>query len=381
MIMRKGGIILFLVLCTMAVPIQNQVKDSGLGQDSWPLFRGSSELKGSIALSLPAKLRFRWRFETGDEIKSSPVIAENALFIGSDDGKLYKLRVQDGTLLWAFTAGASIEASPLVLDKVYFGDLTGIFYALELKSGRVQWKYQTGSQIIGSANYYFPPYGNFPWLVVGSYDNKIHCINAISGMGIWTYRTKSYVNGTPAVRANRIVTGGCDAFLYSIAAQSGAELGKTDTGSYIAGSPALYGNYAYVGNYGGRLVCVDLNSQEIVWEFNEPSSQPFFSSPAVTEERLVIGSRSGTLYCFRRLDGKLLWTYATGGEINSSPLICGGEVIAGSDDGYLYRLSLKDGSKIWSYFIGEGISGSPAVAFEMLFVGARDGAVYAFAGQ
>ncbi len=371
-------ILMIINMIILSCEAKSPLKPSEISGREWPFFRGSAELTGSSASSLPRQLKLVWRFETQDSTKSSPVIRDNALFIGSDDGKLYKLKAKDGSLIWAFTAQASIEAAPLVLDDVYVGDLSGMFYRLDKASAQVKWKYQTGSQIIGAANFYNQSAADTPRLIIGSYDNKIHCIDSKSGLALWTYQTGNYINGTPAVSKAKIITGGCDAFLYVVSAVSGTELLKIDTGSYIAGSPVVLNNHAYIANYGGRLLCVDIDTQKTVWQFNEPDAVPFYSSPAVNEEKLVIGSRNGKLYCFDRKKGNMLWTFTTGDEINCSPVICGEQVVFGSDDGYLYLLELKDGGEIWSYFIGEGVNGSPAVAYNMLFIGAGDGAVYAF---
>ena len=36
-------------------------------------------------------------------------------------------------------------------------------------------------------------------IVVGSYDFKVHCVDAATGKAAWTFETSNYVNGTPAI--------------------------------------------------------------------------------------------------------------------------------------------------------------------------------------
>ena len=60
--------------------------------------------------------------------------------------------------------------------------------------------------------------------------------------------------------------------------------------------------HAYAGHYGNAMVCVSLADGSIVWEYrDETHGGPFFSSPAVGDHRVVIGSRDEHLgahgYC------------------------------------------------------------------------------------
>jgi outer membrane protein assembly factor BamB len=43
--------------------------------------------------------------------------------------------------------------------------------------------------------------------------------------------------------------------------------------------------------------------------------------------------------------GALLWSYATGGHVNSSPAVANGVVYVGSADGRVYAFGLKKGRK------------------------------------
>src|SRR6476661_685565 len=54
----------------------------------------------------------------------------------------------------------------------------------------------------------------------------------------------------------------------------------------------------------------------------------------------------------------LLWKFKTGGAVKSSPAIVGGKVFVGSQDSNLLALSLTDGKPIWSYPAGDQIESS-----------------------
>ena len=101
----------------------------------WPGFRGNQELTGFTNVELPESLELLWTFRTEDKIKSSPVICDGCIYIGSNDGKIYSL-TENGELNWSYIAETSIEAPPIILDgRVYAGSLEGKLFALDAKSG------------------------------------------------------------------------------------------------------------------------------------------------------------------------------------------------------------------------------------------------------
>jgi outer membrane protein assembly factor BamB len=178
-----------------------------------------------------------------------------------------------------------------------------------------------------------------------------------------------------------VVFGGCDAQIRLVSLKNGKKIADIDTGSYIAASVAIEADYAYVGNYANKLLCIDLFGREIEWEYgDEYEGAPFFSSPAIGKDRILIGSRDYSLHCIEKKSGKKIWTFMTGGDVDSSPVICGEKVVFGSSDGRVYIVNLRDGKEIWSYEIGAGVTGSPAVAGGMVVIGADDGLIYAFGG-
>ncbi len=345
----------------------------------WPIFRGDAALSGRAAGSLPDSFVRLWRFKTGDAVKSSAAIAAGRVFVGSNDSKLYALDLATGKLLWSFKAEDCIEAAPCVGGgKVYVGADDGFLYALDAATGTLAWKYQTEGKIMGGANSVPAPDGKATWILVGSYDNRLHCVDAATGKGVWTYSTGNYVNGAPAVADGKATFGGCDAIIHVVAIADGRKLAAIETGSYIAASAAMAGSRVFVGNYGGDFLCADVATGKIVWRRPGADGDPFFASPAIGDDRVVVGSRDKRLHCFARDSGKPLWTFRTRGEVDSSPVICGDKVVFGSADGRLYMVRLADGKQLWSYEVGEPLTASPAVADGIVVIGSEDGTIYAF---
>ncbi|MCK4765706.1 MAG: PQQ-binding-like beta-propeller repeat protein [Candidatus Aminicenantes bacterium] len=395
---------------------------------SWPIFRGDTALSGTTQDEPPEKPVLLWNFKTGSEIISSPVIGFGLVFTGSTDGKVYALDLKTGAKTWEFDAGDDIEASPLLADEfLYIGSLSGDFFALHARSGEVSWKAETEGPIYGSANWVKKPGSPEKLIFVGSHDNKMYCFSdnqkffgvprrgepmrsflnksfvqtfskvwppagppEAKRVGAphprrqnflikWTHETDHFINGAPATDGEIIIFGGCDEKLRILSVLDGRKKGEVPVGSYIPGSAALVGNRAYLGHYGNKLACIDIENKKILWEYGDKrKGEAFFSSPAVGREHVVIGSRDGCVHCVDRRTGRKVWVFRTRDDVDSSPVIAGNKVVAASTDGRLYMIDLRTGKEIWSYEIGAAIIGCPAVAGGLIVTGAADGRIYVF---
>ncbi|MHC4735266.1 MAG: outer membrane protein assembly factor BamB family protein [Planctomycetota bacterium] len=322
-------------------------------QMSWPMFRGGQSLLGTAAGSLPDSLQLLWKFKTGAEIKSSPVINDGLVFIGSADANVYAVDLENGNKVWSYQTGDAIEATPCVIEGgVFIGSSDNFLYALDANSGQLKFKYETNGQILGAANWTRSSDGQSIWILVGSYDNILYCLDSKNGQLIWKYETANYINGSPAVGQGIVAFGGCDAMIHIVSLTDGSEIKQIDSSSYIAASAAIFEGRIYIGNYDNVFISVDISSGKILWKYTEAES-PFFSSPAVNRDVVVLGCRDKRVHCIGRDDGKPLWTFQTLGEVDSSPVICGDKVIVGSEDGRLYMVRLSNGKRVWSYEIGQ----------------------------
>ncbi len=123
------------------------------------------------------------------------------------------------------------------------------------------------------------------------------------------------------------------------------------------------------------------------------TGKSIFSSPAVANGVVYVGSQDDKLYAFRASGCGAsacspLWTGATGGFIFSSPAVAKGVVYVGSFDHKLYAFSASGCgasacSPLWTGATGGGIVGSsPAVAKGVVYVGSRrDDKLYAFSAS
>lgn len=90
----------------------------------------------------------KWAFETGNGVFSSPAIGpDGAIYVGSDDNKLYAIN-PDGTQKWAFQTGGALVSSPAIGTDgtIYVGSEDTKLYAIN-PDGTQKWAFETGGEV------------------------------------------------------------------------------------------------------------------------------------------------------------------------------------------------------------------------------------------
>ncbi len=351
-----------------------------VGADTeWLMFRGDAAQTGTTTSVLADSYTLAWTYPTGGACTSA-VVANGIAVVGSGSGAVHAVDLVSGKMRWTFDLKAPIDAAPLILDgAVVIGSTEGRLVSLTLGDGTLRWEAKAGDKVAAAANWFV--HAGVKRLLVGSYDSNLYCFNAADGVEVWKYATGSYLNGTPAIGTlsgeQVAVAGGCDSKLHVVNLADGAKLREIPVSAYIAASVAVADGRAYVGHYGNEVICADLAAGTIAWTYKDRAF-PFFSSPAVGAEVVVLGGRDRRIHCLDRVTGKARWVVPARGNVDGSPLIGGGRVLIGSDDGRLYLLDLADGKERWSYEVGDKLSGAPAVVDGRLLVGGDDGTLYTF---
>lgn len=107
--------ILLLAILTLLTACQS----SAAASQAAMMYRGGPQRTGMYdTQAVTALTGVKWKFETGDEIWSSPVVAEGVIYFGSDDDHLYALDAQTGQEKWRFKTGDDVRSSPAIAEGI-----------------------------------------------------------------------------------------------------------------------------------------------------------------------------------------------------------------------------------------------------------------------
>src|SRR6476620_8751531 len=98
---------LWVLALSLAQPFDRSVAQTS-APTGWPQFRGDARLTGVAPGALPDKLTLKWTYEAGDIIESSAAIAEGTVYVGAGTGDLLAIDLDTGKLRWKYATGSQI---------------------------------------------------------------------------------------------------------------------------------------------------------------------------------------------------------------------------------------------------------------------------------
>jgi outer membrane protein assembly factor BamB len=116
------------------------------------------------------------------------------------------------------------------------------------------------------------------------------------------------------------------------------------------------------------------DENNILW--SRTTGGEIYSSPAVADDKVYVGSWDGFVYCLDALTGEILWSKSIGSYVDSSPAVADGIIYIGSSNGNIYGLNTSTGEILWSKSIGSYVGSSPAVIDGKVYIGSSDDKVY-----
>lgn len=368
---------------------------------NWPMFHnlptrtGVNTAESIITRQNVSQLTLGWTGATGGPIRTSPVVANGQVFVGSDDGTLTAFPTTcSGACApnWTVTphAGFPIESTPAVAGgMVFVGADDGKLYAYKADTGAFVWSATTtaGDPVRSS------PLVSGNAVYVGSDDGKLYDFKASSGALVWAGTTTAGlpVRSSPALLGTTLYIGADDGNVYAFPKTcsnpcSPLWVGPALPGTPIRTTPTILGTQLYVGAENGKIYSFPTNCTNPctrTW-VKQTGGTSVDSSPAAVTTTLWVGSSDGKVYALNPTTGATKWTSnAFAGAVRSSPAEASGVMYVGADDGNVYAFSGSCStpcSPLWTGTTTPGlpVSSSPAISDGVLYVGADDGTLFAF---
>lgn len=347
---------------------------------AWPTYHGDASLSGMSKAELPATLTLRWRHDAGGAVYGTPISDGERIFFSAKGGRVTALDL-NGSRLWTnsftYTNDAGQEKpvrieAPLVCAQgmVVVGTVRGVVHAVDAATGSKKWNYDSEGIIVGSPNV-----DGDTLILLDQSEGSLHALDLLTGKLLWKTEPIERCDGVPGIGKKHIVFGSCLA-AFHVYSRDGKQRKDIEVGGdgQIAGGVAVLGTLAFAGTRDGSMLCVDLETGDLLWSSDESEEQTF-STPAVTDDRVIYASDDGFIYSVERDDGTLVWKFDTQG-MPYSPVVAGGKVVAVAD-GYLFLINQKDGKELWSKEVSDDIT-SAAVVENMIVVGTDEGSVTAW---
>ena len=334
---------------------------------SWPVYGFDAARTHSAPLRLRPPFRTLWTVHADwSFIEFPPVLAAGRLFFGTNHGLVLAVEAASGRIAWHRQFAGCIAASPAVGNGVVYigfmnpppcsGSAPSFLAALDDRNGRTLWRLRAGvieaSPLLVGGRVYF-----------GSWDHRIYALDRRTGRLEWSFSTGGRVKGGVALAGRTVYAGSYDGYLYALNARNG-HLRWAAGGGRLGGlyaTPSVAHGRVFVSSTNGRVYAFSLSGNEL-WTVQTGSY--VYSPAALSGATAYVGSYDHRLYALSQATGRTRWTFDAGAPISGAPTVIGGLVYfstCGSCSRYesnprarrTFALDAATGRLVWRFPDGE----------------------------
>lgn len=310
-----------------------------------------------------------WSFKCEDEIRGSPTVYEDTVYLGCYDNNLYALDKQTGEFQWKYATEGGITGRPAAEDGVIFiGSEDGRLYALTTNRGSLVWTYYAEGPIRSS------PTLSEGHIFIGSDDRRLHVVNQVNGRRAWRVEANDAIWSTPFVQ-DELVYFGCESGDFYCYNFKGELKWRKKAKRGITSSATIVDDIVYYGSRDWTMYAIDSENGWQIWRFRMRGST--ISSPAFSNGLLFIGCGDNNIYCVDAKHAREIWRYETDHQVTGSPMAHDGSIYCGSVDGSVYCLDQKTGRLRWRFHSDGPITGTPFISDNVIYIGSTDHKLYA----
>ena len=314
----------------------------------------------------------------------------NRIYAASRDGKVSAFQPETGKRDWQTELDTELSAGPGVGEGlVAVGTADGMIIVLDAKTGTERWRADLKGETLAA------PVMAGDLVIVVTIDNRLRALRALDGNERWvveqsTPRLTMRGSATPAIAGNSVIAGFDNGRLLAVDLDSGNVVwdsmlapptGRSDLErlSDIDGRISIVGQDVYASGYQGRIAAVAVESGQVLWA-REISS---YVGVAADWTNVYTTNDDGEVIAFFRRNGTESWRQDSLLRREPTlPVAFYTTVAVGDLEGYLHFFSVIDGVPVARLRMGKAaISTSPVVFADRLYVQSDSGNIAAYAVQ
>lgn len=296
-------------------------------------------INGASVQKIDSNGNTKFRLIVSSKIFTTPSVSSDSLLFITNGSSINGFN-SNGAPLWpTISLGGLTYVTPTIdsmMQALYIGVSNSNFFAIDYKTGKVQWNTICDAPINSSA------------IVTG--DRKL--IFASNNGTLYGFDLTKNINTNPIPKWKRTFV------------------------DKLANSPAVDSlNQIYFGTINGKLIKINLDTSgnvNVLWSLMLDAS--IQSSPVIDAAGFVyIGTTSGKFFKINPTTGSIIWTYNSLGAIKSTPSISDfGSIYVADMTGLVTSLS-PDGKVNWTYKDSASIVSNILYINNTIYIGSQSG--------
>jgi outer membrane protein assembly factor BamB len=377
---------LTLVACGPVKDFKDQLTERIVGQDPIDPPNDLKEFKAK----LNPKILWSLKLGGSETFEFSPSIMGDEVYAASSDGSLAKIDLKTGKVIWKINTGEKLSGGVGVgVNEVTIGTSNGLLIAYDV-TGKLLWKTRLSSQVLSA------PTVHEGLVIVRTSDNQIHGLNVKDGLKKWIFsRLGPPLNlrsSAGVITSDGVVYAGFPGGkLVAIREDNGTLLWEAtvaqpkgvteiERASDVTSTPVIDGMTIYTVAYQGKISAVDRVNARTLWSRDISS----YTGIGIDGARIYLSHTGGAVYSLAIESGKTYWRQ--GDLLNrklTTPLGMGDFVIVGDLEGYLHILDKETGAFLGRIQLDDEPVMRRLIEFETgkFLAQTRNGGLYAIAIQ
>ena len=362
---------------------------------SWFGDKDDEELEPAKLVDIETTLDVRkvWSANLGDDaeflrVNLRPAGDGNRIYAASRDGNVVALDAESGNEVWRVELDMELSSGPGVGNgMVAVGSADGLLIVLNSSDGAERWRADLSGEILAS------PLIEDDSVVVATIDNRLRALRGFDGEEQWILEKSTPAltmrgSASPAISGTSVIAGFDNGRLVAVDMDTGDVVwdsflapptGKSDLErlSDIDGIISVVGQDIYAAGYQGRLAAVAAESGQVLWS-REIST---YVGVSADWNSVYTTNETGEVIALTRRTGQESWRQASLLRREPTlPVSFATTVVVGDLDGYLHFFSVTDGKPVARLRQGSAaISSTPIVIADRLYVQSDSGSLAAYA--
>ena len=310
-----------------------------------------------------------WPLGSGGQ--ASPVVEEDVMFVGANDGLFRAIDLNSGEIKWKADLTRETLSTPAVVDgRVYTAALDGNVYCFDAETGKEIWKTATDNAILAS------PLVADGTVYIGSGDFNMYAMSADTGEILWKFAAEKHIKMTPALEDGKLYFGAWDNWFYCVDAKTGDLVWKVPASRSVGLSsatcnPAIKDGRILMVTHDYSVRCLDARTGSHLWMYKPAKDElgPSYSSAILVDDMAYLGSINGHVVGYNMVTGEKSFDVnvrpeKTDALFDSAPLIRGNKLYIGSVGGNLYCIDIPSQKVAWSVALQPGFIFTRAAPWE-----------------
>ena len=323
-----------------------------------------------------------WKVKINGAIFSTPVIQNDVMFLGTEEGYFYWINANSGEVINQVKLSTPIRSNALIVNDRVYVESAGRLYCFNTTSAEELFKFSPDDSIVDMVDpwdyYHSNPLLYKGMIFYGGNHGVIYVIDPLNGSLIKKIITGegTAIRTDLTIESETLYFGDNNGVVYQYNLTTDSFTMKFETFKdrpyptfgYILGKPIIQNDKLFFNSRNQDFTPIDLKSKTVAWTHSDPNGSWWPAGLVVTEEKVIIGGSDNLILSALNVEtGKAIWEYKVDYNIFCTPLLVNDALILGTGDSYLNRkgdgsvisVTADKGSLISKYKPGGNVFSSP----------------------